>query len=824
MPHDLGRDVRHAVRQLAGAPAFAATAILTLGLAVGANTAIFSVIHGLLLQPLPYPEPHRLLFVDGVLARPDGDAGFQLAYPDVEDIRAHATTLAAVAAWSNNWGLAVDGAEGAARLEANFVGRDYFAILGGVPQIGRTFAAAEHAIGQDGAPVAVLSDTAWRQQFGANPAIIGTTVRLQQRAVTVVGVMPASFHDAAASQGAHIDVWLPLEQAPALVGPFDFTGRASRLLWAVARLAPSASTASAQAELAALGAQVAAANPATNARFSYRAAALSASFFADARRPLWFLLAGSVFVLLIGCVNVANLLLVRSSGRARDVAVRFAIGASRRHVVQQLLVESAVLALIGGAAGVLLSLWLTPLLVRLSGLELPAFARVEVNAAVLTVALLTSLVCGLLFGLAPVWRATRLSVRDTLAAGGSGRVARSSRAARLLAGVEVTAAFVLAAAALLMLQSFSSLTGTDLAFRTDRLLTVRLELPPDRYATPAQRAQAGQQMLERLRALPGVEHAIIWGPSMFARSTWVAFLEAADRPGRDDERLMVWRHSTNPGALADLGVRLTAGRDLADTDRLDTPTVAVISAAAAARLWPGENPVGRQVRSGSGATASTITIVGVAADARHRGRFRFSQGAMAHEPQLDLYLPYAQRPNALVTLGVRTFSAASSVTSAVRAAIAALDPHVPIYDVETLEARMRTEESPVGFAALLLNVYSGLAVVLAGIGVFGVLSAGVAARRRELGIRAALGCRPSRLLKGVVVEALSLSVIGIVVGVAVSSALSRAFGRLLFGVGSGTLLPLAIAAGLLIALAMAASVGPARRAARVDPLQVLRND
>jgi putative ABC transport system permease protein len=440
------------------------------------------------------------------------------------------------------------------------------------------------------------------------------------------------------------------------------------------------------------------------------------------------------------------------------------------------------------------------------------------------VALLTSLACGLLFGLAPAWRATRLSVRDALAAGGSARVARSSRTARVLAGVEVTAAFVLAAAALLMLQSFAALTRTDLAFRTDRLLTVRLELPADRYATPAQRAQAGQQMLDRLRALPGVEHAIIWGPSMFARSTWVAFVEPADRPGRDDERLMVWRHSTNPGGLGDLGVRLLAGRDLADTDRLDTPPVAVISEAAAARLWPGEDPLGRQVRSGSGATASTITIVGVAADARHRGRFRFSEGAMAHEPQLDLYLPYAQRPNGLVTLGIRTAGAASALTSAVRSAIAGVDPTIPIYDVETLEARMRAEESPVSFAALLLNVYSGLAVLLAGVGVFGVLSAGVAARRRELGIRAALGCEPSRLLTGVVVEALTLAVVGIGAGVAVATALGRAFGRLLFGASNGAMVPLAMAAGLLVLLAMAASVGPARRAARVDPLQVLRND
>lgn len=824
MLQDATRDIRYAVRALVAAPTFAIVAILTLGLGVGANTAIFSVINSLLLQPLPYPEPERLLFVDGALTRPEGEVSFQLSYPDVQDIVSQSRTIAAAAPWTNNWGLAVEGTDGAQRLEANFVGHNYFAILGGAPLLGRTFTAADHVLGGDATLVAIVSEGTWRQQLGADAAIIGRDVRLQNRVFTIVGVMPASFHDAAASQGARIDVWVPLERAPGIFGQPDLSARASRLMWVVARLAPGAAATAAQAELATLGAHIAAANPATNANFSYKAAPLTSTFFADARQPLWLLLAGSVFVLLIGCVNVANLLLVRSAGRARGIAVRFAIGASRGRIVQQLLIESTVLALAGGVAGIMLAQWLTPALVQLSGIELPAFAQVTVDALVLSTALLMSLACGLLFGLAPVWRATRISVRDTIAASGSGRVARSSRTARLLAGVEVTAAFVLAASALLMLQSFSALTGTDLAFRADRLLTVRLELPQDRYATPALRAQAGRQMLERLQSLPGVEHAMIWGPSMFARSTWVAFLAPAEQLARDEERLMVWRHSTNPGALRDLGVRLVAGRDLADTDTLDAPFVGIVSEATAARLWPGQDAVGRQVRSGSGATATTTTIVGVAADARHRGRFRFSQGAMAHEPQLDIYYPYAQRPNNLVTFGVRTQGDAAGLTNVVRAAIAGFDPAVPVYDVESLENRMRTEESPVAFAALLLNIYGGLAILLAGVGVYGVLASGVASRRREFGIRSALGANPGRLLGGVVAEGLTVSVVAIVIGFAVSSALARAFGGLVFGVEPGNVLPLVAAAAVLIALSVVASVIPAMRASRVDPAQVLRID
>jgi putative ABC transport system permease protein len=825
MLQDLVRDFRHAFRLFVAAPTFSLVATLTLGLGIGANTAIFSVINGLLLQPLPYSEPDRLLFVDGVLTRAEGEVSFQLSYQDVEDIRARATTIASVAPWTDAWGLALEGTDGAQRLEANFVGRDYFAVLGGVPLQGHVFGPEDHAIGEDGSLIAILSESAWRQYFGADPAIVGRDVRLQNRVFTIVGVMPSTFHDAAASQGSRVDVWAPIERAPALFGLLDLRSRGSRLMWGVARLSDGATVESAAAELRTLGAQIASANPASNTNFSYRAASLANSFFVDARRPLWLLLGGSLFVLLIGCANVANLLLVRSAERARELAVRLAVGASNGRIIRQLLVESAVLALAGGIAGVMLAVWLTPLLVRLSGITLPAFSSPSIDGPVLAVAMTTAIACGLLFGLAPVWRATRISVRDTIAGGGSGRVAPSSRTAKWLAGIEVTAAFVLAAGALLMLQSFSALTQTDLQFRSDRLLTVRLELPQDRYNTPATRALAGQEMLERLRALPGVEHAMIWGPSMFAHSTWVAFLTPTDRLAADDgERLMVWRHSTNPGALGDLGIQLRAGRDLAASDTLDTPQVGVISEAAAARLWPGQNAVGRQVRSGSGGTATTITIVGVAADARHRGRFRFSQGAAAYEPQLDLYLPYAQRPNNLVTLGVRTHGDAGGHTSAVRAAIASFDPAVPIYDVDALENRMRAEASPVGFAALLLNLYGGLAILLAGLGVYGVLASGVAMRMRELGIRSALGANPSRLLAGVVAEGVSVSLVAISVGAALSWALARAFGGMLFGVSSGNGASLTTAAAILVTLAAAASLIPARRAARVDPVRVLRND
>jgi putative ABC transport system permease protein len=820
MFRDAIRDFRHAVRLLIGSPTFTVVAVVTLALGIGANTAIFSVVHGLLLRPLPYAEPDRLLFVDGVLSRPDGETSFQLSYADVETIRREARGVAAITPWNTAWGLALEGTDGARRLEANFIGRDYFSILGAAPLMGRVFSADDHALGGDAPLVVVLSEATWRQEFGSDPAIVGKDIRLQNRVFTVIGVMPSSFSDVATSQGSRIDVWSPIERVPALLGGLSLTDRASRQVWAVARLAPGVSLEAANAELDTIGAQVAAAFPATNANFSLRGALLDSQYFADARRPLWFLLGGSIFVLLIGCANVANLLLVRASDRSREFAVRQAIGASTGRVVRQLIAESLVLAMAGAAGGLTLAAWMTPALVELSDIDVPSHATISFNGVVLAQTLLTAVVCGLLFGLAPIWRAMRTSVRDAI---GSTKVARPSFAGRLLAGLEITAAFVLAAGALLMLQSFSALTKTDLQFRTDRLLTARLELPQERYPTPDARARAGQQLLERLRALPGVEHATIWGPSMFGRSTWVAFLSAADRVTTDNERLMVWRHNTNPGALADLGIRLVSGRDLAESDTLGAPMVAILSETTAARLWPGEDAVGRQLRVGA-ANSPLVTVVGVAADARHRGRFRFSQGAAAHEPQLDIYLPYAQRPGTLITFGVRTTADPDQHTNAVRAAIAGFDPGVPIFDIASLDSRMRTEESPLAFAAVLLNLYGALAILLAAIGVYGVLAASVVSRRRELGIRTALGADPQRLVRGIVSEGVRVALVAISIGSICAWGLARTFSGLLFGVAGNTAITLAGAGLILIVMAGCASLVPARRASRVDPIAALRID
>ena len=821
---DLWRDLGHAVRLLGRAPAFAVLAVTTLGLGVGANTAIFSVVHGLLLRPLPYHAPDRLVFVDGALSTPEGDSSFQLSYPEVQDIAAQVPSFSTVAPWTTAWGLTLEGAEGAARLPANFVGRGYFETLGESPLLGRTFAADDHRVGDDGHMVVVLSEGVWRQHFGGDPSIVGRNVRLQGRPFTIVGVMPARFYDVGLAYQADVEVWVPLERAPALFGSLDLRGRGSRQMWAVARLADGVSPERAADDLRTLSARLTADHPQTNAAFRLRAAPLATTFFADARRPLSLLLGGSIFVLLIGCANVANLLLIRSTARTREMAIRLAIGASRARLVRQLLAESLVLAALGGAAGVLLAMWLTPVLLPLSGIEPSEFARVAIDGPVLAVSAAMAIACGLLFGLAPIWRATRMTVRDAAVASGTTQVARPSRAAHWLAGVEVTAAFVLAAGAIVMLKSFSALLDTDLAFRHERLLTARIELPQDRYATPAARARFGRQLRERLGQLPGVDDVVLWGPSMFARSTWVSFVAPEGQLVASHEQVMVWRHSTNPGALADLGIPLLAGRDFSTSDTLDAPPVAIVSQATAHRLWPGRDAVGQRFRTTVAGASVAVTVIGVAADARHRGRFRFSQGAAAHEPQLDLYLPFEQRPNGLVTIGIRTAGDPRLATRAVAAAVAAADPGLSVYDVAPLAERMRVEASAVGFAALLMNLYGGLALLLAAIGVYGVLAANVASKRRELGIRSALGAAPEQLWLGVVREGVMVTGVAIACGLAITWALGQGVAAWIFGVSPTDPLLLAGAAVLLMLSAIAASAIPARSAARIDPGRVLRID
>ncbi|MFN8060233.1 MAG: ADOP family duplicated permease [Vicinamibacterales bacterium] len=818
---ELVSDVRVAIRSLRAAPGLVAVAVCTFAIGIGANTAITSVVYALLVRPLPYVAPERLVFLDGVLSRPDGSVDFQLQYPEFEAMRTSTQAFREAVPWSTGWGLALEGTDGAERLDANFVGRGYLRALGAHPAIGRDFDAAEHALGGD-AMVAILSDATWRQHFGADPEIVGRTVRLQGRPFTVIGVMPSTFHDVPLAQGDTVDVWVPVERAETLFGLSGLGRHTTRQFWGIARLPEGVSLAAASDELAALSRTLAERDP-DHRNFSLRAIPLDRSFFADLRRPLWMLLGASWFVVLISAANVANVLLVRMDRRTRTLAVQQALGAPARRLVGAVLAESTVLALVGGVLGIGVALLATPAMLIMSPTPLPPFIRIGVDAVVLGSALTVALAAGACAATAPLWRLRRLSLTAVMADGGGTRATGTGRLGASVAVVELTAAFVLASGAWLMSESLQTLTNTSLSFDHDRLVTARLELPADRYPTPEDRVRFVDQVVAGVGTAPGVERAFVWGPSGIGRATWVTFLLPDTQvAGTDTERLMVSRHSTNPGGLASLGVPLLRGRDFAPTDTAGSPSVAIVSEAVAERLWPGTDAVGRRVHVGSGPNAALATVVGVAADARHRGRFRFAEGATAHEAQLDLYLPYAQRPNALVTLGIRAVGAPERLIPTIRAAIAAVDPVVPAFDIATLTERLRGEEAPVQFMSVLMALYGILALALAASGVFGVLASEASARRRELAIRAVLGASPGRLLQGVAWRTMSIAGSALALGLVCVWALSRTLAGVLFGVAPMNPLAMAGAASTLALAATAAAIAPAWRTTSTDPAVTLR--
>jgi predicted permease len=800
-------DLRYAARGLRKAPMFAVAVVLTLALAIGANAAIFSLCNSVLLKPLPYADPDRLVLLWEQL--PSGVL-MNAAPANFVDLRQQTHSFSGIAAMrAFDGGLVLTGSGEPARLSAGVVSWNFFAVLGIEPAIGRGFLEEEDRPSHD--HVAILSYATWLDRFGGRLDIVGSGVTFNDVRYTIVGVLPRGFElltkGSGRQAGATYDVWIPLG-----LDATRLQQRGTHPLRLFARLAPNVDLHTAQAELDVVAAALARAYPEDNKNRGIRAVPLGDWLTADARLPLLMLLAAVAFVLAIACANVANLMLTRAAARQKEISLRLAIGASGRRVAQQLLVESALLGGVGGALGLALaSIGLRAVVAYLPA-DLPRAGHAAMDWRVLAFAITISISTVVLFALAPLVHTRRISARESLSRGA--RVAGSPstlRAALVVTQIAVT--LVLLVGAGLLAKSLWTLLQVSTGFRADHVLTARVTLPRARYGDAPSVAAFEKAVFERLRGLPGVVSAgaTAYLPLSGDDNGWAFFVE-----GRPPLPIGVYNmakyRAVSDGYFAALGMSIR-GRDIRTTDAGDAPLVVVINESMAKTYWPGEDPLGRRLKFGR---ASWRTIIGIVGDIRHE--------ALDADVKPEMYVPFAQAPNVetLPTIVVRTAIDPAAMTSALRASVVATDPAVPIDRVRTLDDFVSASVGQPRFRVWLVAALSFLALVMASIGLYGVTNDAVVQRTREFGICLAVGATSGTIIRLVLTRAARLLSAGLVIGLLASMALTRAMTGLLYGVTPLDLQIFAAVSGLLILVACVASYIPARRASRIDPAIALR--
>lgn len=828
MMETLRRDFRSGLRMLRNAPGFSLVVVLTLALGIGASTAIFSVAHSVFFRAVSYPESDRLMFVSrGYPGFPQGGGNF--TYPAYHDMLEQNTSFETLAAFQSFGALALTDAPDPVRVNVNYVTPSYLDLLGTKTTLGRTFRTEEDRFG-DGDAIVVLSHGLWERQFGKDRAIVGKTIHLNQQALSVVGVAAESFVDAPGEMdsGEAVDAWIPLGLAHKFTGYSGATDRNAAILWGVGKLKTGVTREQAHAEFLEIAKRLEQAYPQTDRGFNLVVRPLRDQLVGQFYSPTWLLIGGSAFILLIGCANVASLLLTRLHGRQREMAVRLALGGTRFRLMRQLLMESFILVCLAGSLGALAAAGGVKALTWWGRANLPRLLQFHVDGWMLLVSLAIAAASGLLFALGPALVGSRGDMQDAL--GQSGRQGASlgrRRGAKVLVISEVGLAIVLLVGAGLLVKSLHRLTTLDLGFDSRNLLTMRVDLNSDRYTPVETRVAFTTQLVDAMRIVPGVKSVTLTGPGIPGRATWVieAFPEGRD-PNDSKSIVMSNRHSVNPGALANLGIPLLRGRDFTSHDTANSQLVAIVSESTAKASWPGQDPIGKRFRNNS--SQDWITVVGLAKDARLAQRFELSDAAIGIPPsglgpQRNVYLPYPQRPNRAVVLAVRT-DQPEAVVQGMRAKLSALDATLPLYQISLLEDRLKDQDQASRAVTTLTACYAGVALFLAAIGLFGLLAHAVSRRTQEIGIRMALGALPARVLRMILVEGLLLTGIGILNGLLASVLLTRIAANLLFGVSATDPAVYASIVGLLLVVAMLSCYVPARRATRVDPMVALRYD
>jgi putative ABC transport system permease protein len=803
------QDARFSLRMLFKKPGFTLVVVLSLGLGIGANTAIFSVVNTVLLRPLPYKDSDQLIW----LREQNPSAGIKeetLSPPNYMDWKTQSESFVDMGAFASTRLTLTSGSGEPERINAAYVADGFFSTLNAEPRIGRTFTPEEDKPGN--ARVVILSTGLFERRFGADTNLIGNTITINGSPYTVVGVMPKDFMTPKPDDRRPPEAWAPL------AADYNKDGRRGDYLNVIGRLKPGTTVEQARAEMATITQRLEQQYPATNTGWSAIVMPLHERFVGDVRPALMVLLGAVCFLLLIACANVANLLLARSTARQKEFAIRAALGARRARIIQQLLTESVMLGLSGGALGLLFAFWGIELLTSLSPGGVPRLTEIDVDARVLTFTLGVSLLTGIVFGLLPAFQASNPNLNETLKEGGrSSAEGRSGgRLRSILAATEIALALVLLIGAGLMARSFLRLQDVNPGFDAQRVMTVGLFLPSTKYKEGTSVVAFYNELLSKTEALPGVVSAgaidtlpLDTGGNVLG---FVVENRLPDRPG--DNTADAEHRVVSQDYFRTMGIPLLRGRLFESNDGPNTPPTIVINQTMANQYFPGEDPIGKRINLGDPQRTPWLTIAGIVSDTRHE--------ALSAEPYAQMYALHTQSPRRSLNLVLRTSGDPMSLASAIRSRVTEMDREMPLSNMRTMEQILSESILRPRFNMLLITIFAAVAMTLASVGVYSVISYSVSQRTHEIGVRIALGAHPRDIFKMVVAQGLKLAVTGVGIGIVSAFALTRVMAGLLYGVQATDPLTFAAISAGLTAIVIMASYVPALRATKVDPMISLR--
>ncbi len=798
------QDITYALRTLLKKPAFTTVVISLLAIGIGANTAIFSIVYSVLLRPLSFKDPDRLVMVFSHNTRQQVSYS-TLSADDLIDFQKQNDVFDGLASVTPRWGFVLTINGEAEQVFGKWVSANFFDVVRTRPQIGRTFTPDEDKAG--GVPAVILSYESWQRRFGGDPNVLNKSLILNGAQTPIVGVMPRGFRFIDDSE-----LWVPGAQ-----NPISTRGRNVRYLNSIARLKSGVSIEQADASIRTIASRLEAQYPATNTGFTTDIRKLLDHITGDTRPTLMILLAAVGLVLLIACANVANLMLVRGADRQREVAVRTALGADRARLIKQFLTESVLLSVIGATAGLLLAQWGIRFLISL-GPNLPRLTEIRIDGSVLVFTLFLAITTGVVFGLFPAVQSARSDLSETLKEGGRGGTTGvvRHRFRKTLVVLEVALALVLLVGSGLLLRSFVRLLNVDPGFRTENLVVVNMSVPAQKYPQPEQRQTLYYQVEDKLKTLPGVisvgASSRIPLASALGSTNITSFFTIEEKPVAAGERPEIDYRVATADYFETMGIAMIRGRKFT---RQDTTQVAIINQAAARKFWGDEDPIGRRVSFGNAAQSPWVTIIGIVGNIRHMG--------LEIDPRPEIYRPYGVNPLTGPWLVVHTAGDPNAIAAALRSEIRSIENQMPLL-INTIDELVDLSVAQRRFSMLILGIFAGVAMVLAIAGIYGVMSYTVSQRTHEIGLRMALGAETRQVESMVVREGLLLSSLGVAIGVAGAIAGTRAMSTMLFGITHTDPLTYLGVAAVLLAVALVASYFPARRASRVDPLVALRHE